>query len=196
MDNLILASASPRRIEIFKDLGLSFSVMPSDIEEKTNETQPERVVETLARQKAENVYKKTGGIVVSADTVVVLDGKIIGKPKDKKNAEDMLSALSGRDHEVYSGICIKTSSKTVTRACRTKVRFRRLSSDEIERYVNTGEPMDKAGAYGISGLGALLVEGIEGDFWNVVGFPISVFGEIMRNEFSIEIMPIKASKKV
>ena len=189
MEKLILASASPRRTEIFNDLGLLYSVVPSNAQECTDETDPPRVVEALAKIKAENVYERTGGIVVSADTVVVLDGNIMGKPKDTENAKAMLASLSGRWHEVYTGICVKSKDKTVSRSCMTKVRFRQLSKDEIEKYVNTKEPMDKAGAYGISGLGALLVEGIEGDFWNVVGFPISTFGEIMRKEFSIEIMP-------
>lgn len=196
MEKLILASASPRRTEIFKDLGLSFCVVPSCADEDTDEKEPPRVVESLALLKAENVYGRTGGTVVAADTIVVLDGNIMGKPKNSSDAKKMLKLLSGREHEVYSGICVKNRDKTVTRACCTKVRFRKLSEDEINRYISTGEPLDKAGAYGISGLGALLVEGIEGDFWNVVGFPISVFGEIMRNDFSVEIMPPKSAKTV
>ena len=196
MEKLILASASPRRREIFKDLGLDFTVVPSNADEKTDEHEPARVVEALSRGKAEDVFARTGGTVVSADTVVVLDGRIMGKPEDAADAVRMLRALSGRAHEVYTGLCVKNEEKTVSRACRTVVRFRSLSDEEIERYVATGEPLDKAGAYGISGLGALLIEGIEGDFWNVVGFPVAAFGEVMRKEFGTEIMPWKQTRRV
>ncbi len=196
MEKLILASASPRRREIFKDLGLDFTVVPSNADEKTDEHEPARVVEALSRGKAEDVFARTGGTVVSADTVVVLDGRIMGKPEDAADAARMLRALSGRAHEVYTGLCVKNKEKTVSRACRTAVRFRHLSDEEIERYVATGEPLDKAGAYGISGLGALLIEGIEGDFWNVVGFPVAAFGEVMRKEFGTEIMPWKQTRRV
>ena len=191
LKKLILASASPRRKAIFTDLGLDFTIVPSNARESTSEHDPAKAVLELSRGKAENVFARTGGTVVSADTVVVLDGKIMGKPKDASDAVSMLHALSGRTHEVYTGICVKDEEKTVSRACCTVVKFRSLSDDEIERYVLTGEPLDKAGAYGISGLGALLIEGIEGDFWNVVGFPIAAFGEVMRKEFGIEIMPKK-----
>jgi len=187
----VLASASPRRTQIFTELGLDFTVVPSNAEENTDKVLPDKVVQALAKLKAEEVFSRTGGVVVSADTVVVLDGKIMGKPKDEKDAERMLESLSGRAHEVYTGVCVMTDAKTVTKACCTKVRFRKLSDVEISRYIATKEPLDKAGAYGISGLGALFVEGIEGDFWNVVGFPISAFGEIMRNEFDEEIMPVR-----
>ncbi|MBR2743084.1 MAG: septum formation inhibitor Maf [Clostridia bacterium] len=188
---LILASASPRRKAIFTDLGLDFEIVPSNADENTSEREPSRAVMALSRQKAENVFSRTGKTVVSADTIVVLDGQIMGKPKDEADARRMLRALSGRAHEVYTGICVKNAEKTVSRACRTTVRFRELSDTEIERYVRTGEPLDKAGAYGISGLGALLISGVEGDFWNVVGFPIATFGEVMREEFGMEIMPEK-----
>ncbi len=188
MQKIILASASPRRSEIFRNLGIPFEVVPSQTCEDTQITAPDMLVRELAKRKADEVFSRTGGIVVAADTVVALDGKVFGKPVDENDACRMLSSLSGRTHEVYTGICVKNQEKTVSRTQKTLVKFRALSYDEIKRYVATGEPLDKAGSYGISGRGALLVEKVDGDFWNVVGFPIALFGTIMREEFAIEIM--------
>lgn len=172
---LVLASASPRRREILENLGFAFTVRPSNAEEIIGENQtPSETVESLAFQKAQSVAKTAadGEIVLGADTVVVYDGKILGKPHDRRDAENMLHLLSGKTHEVYTGVCLADRNGVLNSfsAC-TKVTFYPLSDEEIARYVDSGEPMDKAGSYGIQGKGCYLVEGIDGDYFNVVGLP-------------------------
>lgn len=172
---LVLASASPRRREILNNLGYDFTVRPSNAEEIIDENQtPAETVESLASQKAQSVALSAADdeIVLGADTVVVYDGKILGKPRDKKDAENMLHMLSGKTHEVYTGVCLADRNGVLNcfSVC-TKVKFYPLSDDEITRYIDSGEPMDKAGSYGIQGKGCYLIEGIEGDYFNVVGLP-------------------------
>lgn len=172
---LVLASASPRRREILNNLGYDFTVRPSNAEEIIDGNQtPAETVESLASQKAQSVALSAADdeIVLGADTVVVYDGKILGKPTDKKDAENMLHTLSGKTHEVYTGVCLADRNGVLNcfSVC-TKVKFYPLSDDEITRYIDSGEPMDKAGSYGIQGKGCYLVEGIEGDYFNVVGLP-------------------------
>ncbi len=172
---VILASGSPRRKELLSFITPDFEIRVSDAEEKTEPgLSPDKTVISLALQKAAAVEPslKEGDILLSADTVVYINGGILGKPHSRKEAYEMLSALSGRFHEVYTGVCISDGKKRVSFAEKTEVEFFKLSDAEINDYIDSGEPFDKAGGYGIQGKGALLVKGIKGDFYNVMGFPI------------------------
>lgn len=175
MAGLILASGSPRRRELLGIAGLEFEVIVADIEEKIPEgATPQEAVMSLAMQKAEAVaVQYPESTVIGADTVVVCDGKILGKPKDESDAFDMLKSLSGRIHTVCTGAAIIRGSETKNFCEVTEVEFHELTDDEIRAYVKTGEPMDKAGAYGIQGKGCVLVKRINGDYFNVVGLPVS-----------------------
>ena len=196
MSEIILASASPRRKELLSNMGLDFTVVVSDADEsKADKTVPPHIyVQELAFLKAaasgKKILKNRNAIVISADTVVVLDDKILGKPKDKKDAFDMLKSLSGKTHNVYTGFCVLRirDGKTVCKHVLTGVRFKTLSDEKIERYIDSGEPMDKAGAYGIQGLGAMLIDGIIGDYFNVVGLPVSALSDVLEEEFDFELM--------
>ncbi|SDB08237.1 septum formation protein [Pseudobutyrivibrio sp. YE44] len=172
---VILASGSPRRRELLTQAGIEYIVDPADIEEVTSETLPAKVVEDLSRQKALAVAKNhPGEIVVAADTVVAFDDKILGKPSDEEDAFNMLTALSGRTHQVYTGVTIVTEDgKVNTFSECTDVEMYENSAESIKAYIESKEPMDKAGAYGIQGLGAILVKGIRGDYNNVVGLPLA-----------------------
>lgn len=179
--HLILASASPRRSEILRRLGLSHQIRPAHIDETPRSGEsPAALTERLARAKAEAVLALTEGVpVVGGDTVVAVDGEILGKPTDPDDARAMLLLLSGRDHHVYSGLALATVSpggdvRTVSGIRTTRVRFRPFDAATAAAYAATGEPMDKAGAYGIQGLGSVLVDEIEGDYSGVVGLPISL----------------------
>lgn len=177
MKYIILASASPRRKEILELADLKFDVMPSDAQEITTKTAPNEVVMELASIKAKDIYKKSEkqSMIVGADTVVAYQGQILGKPTDKADAKRMLTMLSGQTHEVYTGVCIIEDGKTKTFYEETKVTFYEISDEQIDHYIKTGEPMDKAGSYGIQGKAAVFIKGIEGDYYNVVGFPIARF---------------------
>ena len=179
---MILASQSPRRRELLGQMGFSFTVRPAKGEELPHpELTPAQLVEELARQKALEVFAEAASddVVVAADTVVAIDGKVLGKPHDKVHAAQMLSALSGREHTVYTGVAVKRGETLLVEHEATQVRFRPLTEREIDLYIQTGEPMDKAGSYGIQGYGALLVEGIRGDYFNVVGLPICRLGRML-----------------
>ena len=179
---MILASQSPRRRELLGQMGFSFTVRPAKREELPHpELTPAQLVEELARQKALEVSAEAASddVVVAADTVVAIDGKVLGKPHDKVHAAQMLSALSGREHTVYTGVAVKRGETLLVEHEATQVRFRPLTQREIDLYIQTGEPMDKAGSYGIQGYGALLVEGIRGDYFNVVGLPICRLGRML-----------------
>ena len=177
MKHIILASASPRRKEILELADLKFDVMPSDAQEITTKTAPNEVVMELASLKAKDIYKKLEkqSMIVGADTVVAYQGQILGKPADEADAKRMLTMLSGQTHEVYTGVCVIEDGKTKTFYEETKVTFYEISDEQIDRYIKTGEPMDKAGSYGIQGKAAVFIKGIEGDYYNVVGFPIARF---------------------
>ena len=177
MKHIILASASPRRKEILELADLKFDVMPSDAQEITTKTAPNEVVMELASLKAKDIYKKSEeqSMIVGADTVVAYQGQILGKPTDEADAKRMLTMLSGQTHEVYTGVCVIEDGKTKTFYEETKVTFYEISDEQIDRYIKTGEPMDKAGSYGIQGKAAVFIKGIEGDYYNVVGFPIARF---------------------
>jgi septum formation protein len=191
MDHMIiLASNSPRRRELLAQIGLVFTVSPADVDESVLPGEaPEPYAVRLALDKARSAAMRAGrGIVIAADTIVVAGGAILGKPADAEDARRMLKALSGRQHEVVTGLAVMDAAtrRSSARTAVTKVWFRDLSEREINAYVATGEPLDKAGAYGIQERGALMVERIEGCYSNVVGLPLSLLGEILR-EFDIAI---------
>lgn len=175
MTDIILASASPRRSELMTLAGFRFDVICADIDEIVPEKAlPQEVVMSLALQKAQAVAKDhRKSAVVGSDTVVALDGKILGKPCSEKEAAEMLRSLSGRIHKVFTGVAIVCGEKVTSFFEETEVEFYPLTDQEILDYVATGEPMDKAGAYGIQGRGAVLVKRINGDYFNVMGLPIS-----------------------
>jgi septum formation protein len=183
-DELILASASPRRAELLKQAGIPFRRIVSGVDEDLHDpADPEKHVQELSRRKAKDVAGRlSSGIVLGADTIVVLDEHILGKPADEKEAAEMLAMLSGRTHQVYTGLTLIDAARrtSVDHVEITAVTFRELSDEEIAEYVATGEPMDKAGAYGIQGRGALLVSGIKGCYFNVVGLPLAGLMEAMR----------------
>ncbi len=191
MQSIILASASPRRTAILNQLGLDFKVIPSEVSETMPEESaaPQELVTRLAWHKASDVaHKLEQGLVIGADTLVVLEDIIFGKPSGPVEAVEMLSMLNGKIHSVYTGIAMVQvpSGQTEVGYSETKVKFRALSKEEIQSYVATGEPLDKAGAYGIQGKGGALIEGIEGCYFNVVGLPLSKLVEMLR-KFEISI---------
>jgi septum formation protein len=175
MNRLILASGSPRRKDLLQNIFIPFEVSASNIEEHILETlPPAQVVEQLAYQKAKDVYQQYNDcVVLGADTLVTLDEKILGKPQSKEDAYGMIHMLSGRTHIVYTGVCIISGEKTKLFHGKTEVKFYSLTDQEIHAYISSGEPYDKAGGYGIQGLGATLVEEIHGDYFNVVGLPLA-----------------------
>lgn len=199
---LVLASASPRRRELLSQIGLEFTVMPSKKEENAKTTEAGALVQELSRQKAVDIWEQLSGgqgqnpdadqeqiaeetqepnlngkrqpelLVIGADTVVCCEGKILGKPHSREAAAEMLTALQGRSHEVYTGVTLYSQSETVTFFECTQVEFYPMTEVEISEYIDSKEPMDKAGAYGIQGLGARFVKDIRGDYNNVVGLPV------------------------
>jgi septum formation protein len=170
---IILASQSPRRRELIKYITTDFVAKSSDVDETLpNEISPSDAVLYLSKIKAEP-FKNEEDIVIGADTVVAIDGKILGKPCDKSDAKNMLKMLSGKEHSVFTGVTIIKNCKEKSFFVETKVKFYQLSENDINNYISTNEPMDKAGAYAIQGFGSLLVEKINGDYFNVVGLPIS-----------------------
>ncbi len=188
---IILASNSPRRSELLRQIGLTFSTDPADVDERILPGEgAEEYAVRVALDKARIVAGRAGdGIVIAADTIVVLGDTILGKPADARDAERMLGMLSGRMHRVISGLAIvdAKTGKTRTGSASTSVWFRDLTTDRIRAYVLTGEPLDKAGAYGIQEKGALLVQKIEGCYFNVVGLPLSLLGE-MLSEHGVNLL--------
>lgn len=175
MKKLILASGSPRRKQLLEQGQLKFSISTSTIDETiTDILTPYEVVEQLAFKKADDVFSRNhDSIIIGADTIVSINGLILGKPSNKEEALHMLQQLSGKDHEVFTGVAIIAKEKTIVFHERTIVTFWELTSNEIEDYIASGEPFDKAGSYGIQGLGALFVKKIIGDYFNVVGLPLA-----------------------
>lgn len=170
---LILASQSPRRQELLKLFRRPFTVEVADVDEKMDDSQPAfSEVARVSRRKAEAVAREREDVVVAADTIVVCDGQILGKPKSTEHAVQMLTMLSGRAHQVMTGLTVVRGNEVVNCTEVTDIWFRKLSRKEIEDYVATGEPMDKAGAYGIQGGAALFVQRLEGDYYNVMGLPV------------------------
>lgn len=180
---LILASQSPRRRELLGLIAADFSVCPADIDETMNAalSMHEQVADLSARKARAVAQEHPGAAVVGSDTVVVLDGVPLGKPVDEADAKRMLSALAGRAHEVVTGVALALPDGSVLQdATVTRVRFAPLAEGEIDWYISTREPMDKAGAYGIQGLGARFIEGIEGDYYSVMGLPVRRLYEMLR----------------
>ncbi len=185
---VILASGSPRRRELLQQMGLQFTVITSDTDETCPPMAPEALVQTLSRRKAATVAAAhPDALVIAADTVVCRDGLILGKPADKAAAVHMLQLLSGRAHQVYTGFTVRQGQRVHSAVEGTTVHVRQLSVEEITHYVATGEPLDKAGAYGIQGLGGLFVTGIEGDYYNVMGLPICHLGRVLQT-FGIQVL--------
>lgn len=189
--SIILASASPRRRDLLENLGVANLVIkPAYGEEHAPEgASAEEAVIAISRGKALEAAEQCapGDVIIAADTVVCLDGDILGKPHGEAEAREMLRRLSGREHEVYTGVTVMRGGDVLCGAERTLVRFRPLTADEIDAYVATGEPMDKAGAYGAQGKGSLFVEGISGDFFNVMGLPVCRLG-LMLNELGVSLL--------
>ena len=193
--DIILASQSPRRKELLGQMGLKgFKITSPDVDETVDEhLHPAQVVEELSLRKAKAVAAEADedDIIIAADTVVALEGTVLGKPADEGDAFTMLSALSGNRHYVYTGITVIRGDKTVTQHEVTTVTFRDMDPQEIENYISTGEPMDKAGAYGIQGLGALFVSNIDGDYFNVMGLPVYRLGRVLA-EFDLDLLAMAA----
>jgi septum formation protein len=181
---IILASASPRRAELLKQIGVEFELVPSQIEERPHPDEaPGDYITRIARAKVVAVAReRDSGLVIGADTVVVLDGRLIGKPQNQADAHRLLRLLSGRWHAVLTGVALYDveTRHEVADYEKTLVKFAQLNDTEIDWYVNTGEPMDKAGAYGIQGLGGLFVDEIAGNYYNVVGLPIPLVYRLAR----------------
>jgi len=178
---LILASQSPRRIEILERAGFVFAVQVPDVDESVLDNEaPPSYVRRIAARKATAIQLSPGDCVLAADTTVVVDNQILGKPVDIADAVRMLGLLQGRSHEVLTGICIRFRNQIVVDAAVTLVRFDGMTESDIARYVASGEPMDKAGAYGIQGLASRFVTGIEGCYYNVMGLPVSLVARHLR----------------
>lgn len=188
---IILASASPRRQELLERIGLKFEVEPSRCkEEVTSAADPQRIVRLNSVTKAASVAARhKNAIVIAADTVGVFRGKVLGKPHTSAEARKMLLILNGESHRVITGFTIidTESGKTVTRSVETRVFFRPLTPAEIDAYIRTGEPLDKAGAYAIQGLGGVIVERIEGDYYNVIGLPLGAVVDSLK-EFGVKVL--------
>ncbi|MBS5387312.1 MAG: septum formation inhibitor Maf [Clostridiales bacterium] len=190
MKKVILASGSPRRRELLTQIGIEFDVRVSEQEEIYHSTVPEEIVKELALLKAEHVAEnmqeeeRAGKVIIGADTVVVQDGRILGKPQGEEDAFRMLKKLQGRSHEVYTGTALLyfkgKEKKTVNKAVKTNVYVHAMTEKEIQVYIASGEPMDKAGAYGIQGKFAAFIERIEGDYYNVVGLPVSFVYQCLK----------------
>ena len=189
--SVVLASGSPRRKELLEMLGFKdLVILPAKGEEKPPAgAGPEETVLSLAAAKAGEVSRlcREEDLIIAADTVVWIDGRILGKPHSEEEAGRMLRRLSGASHQVYTGVCVQKGGETLLECEVSTVRFRPLTEEEIAAYVRSGEPMDKAGAYGAQGLGALFVQGIEGDFFNVMGLPLCRLGLMLKKQ-GVEIL--------
>ena len=191
MKTIILASASPRRKELLEKIGLRFEVEPSNYEEDMlSALEPHELAQKISLEKAKVVASKhKNAIVIAADTFTIFGGQILGKPHTEKEARKMLETISGKSHSVITGFSIidTGTSKTLSKSVETKIYIRKLTLAEIDAYVKSKEPLDKAGAYAIQGLGSVFVEKIEGDYFNVIGLPLSAFTEALK-EFGINIL--------
>lgn len=185
---IILASQSPRRKELLGQMGLSFSVCVADIDESMDASIPvAEAVGDLSCRKAMAVACGQADVVIAADTVVVIDGCVLGKPHSEEEAKEMLRRLSGRTHEVMTGVTVRDESHRETFTEITKVTFRNLSDAEISAYVATKDPMDKAGSYGVQGQAGMFVSALEGDYFNVMGLPICSLSRVLRR-FHVEVL--------
>ena len=191
MKKIILASQSPRRKDLLKQIGLEFEIDPSNYEEDmTLKMEPNKLAEFLSLGKAKDVAKRhKDAIIISADTIVAISGEVFGKPKTPERAKYMLEKFSGNAHSVITGFTIidTETNKQISKSVETKVYFKNLSEQEIKAYIATGEPLDKGGGYAIQGLAALFVEKIEGDYFNIVGLPILALTTELK-DFGIKIL--------
>lgn len=181
---VILASGSPRRKQLLEQLGIKFEVVPSSVDEKVTTNVPADLVKILCKQKAIDVAEKCGDdfeLVIGADTVVSYKGKILGKPKTKEEAVEMLKLIQGEKHQVYTGVALVFPDRKVTIVRNTHVSMYPMTDEQIHDYVETGEPLDKAGAYAIQGRGAAYIEKIDGDYNNVVGLPLSAVVKLLND---------------
>jgi septum formation protein len=188
---IILASASPRREALLRQIGCSFKVITSDIiEDNRQDLPPEMLAITHAEAKALDVAAKSGcgDIVIGADTIVVLDGQVYGKPEDAADARRMLSEIAAKEHQVISAVAVVCDGRVWSDYCTTAVKIRSLTPEDIERYLATGEPMDKAGAYAIQGVGTLLVESIVGCYTNVVGLPLVTLDNLLSRSLGVGLL--------
>ena len=188
---IVLASKSPRRQKMFNELGIKYSLWLGDTDENVNkEYKPHTLVKLLAKRKAMEAYKNINAddtLIISADTVVALNDKILGKPQDYEDAKIMLKSMSGTNHAVYSGIAAIFNGKVVSAYQKTQIKFRDITDKEIDRYLSTGEYKDKAGSYGIQEKGSYFVEKITGDLNNVVGLPVLLLRNTVLREFNIDL---------
>lgn len=189
---IILASKSPRRKEILETLGLNFEIIVADADESSDIQNPDELVMTLAARKGRAVLQKIGdeandSLIIACDTLVYASGEFLGKPRDRDDAERMIRKLSGKAHSVVSGIYLYYNGREVGAAASTKVIFDELTDSDIEAYLNTSEPYDKAGAYAIQGRASAYISGIEGDYFNVVGLPVNLLCKTLKKEFGIDV---------
>ncbi len=195
--DIILASKSPRRRALLEQMGVrDFRILTPDIDEHMDRAlPPAELVRQISLEKAQAVAAQAdpNTVVIAADTVVALDGAVLGKPADEEEAFRMLSLLSGNRHQVYTGLTVLRGEQVFSQWEETAVTFRPLTAEEIEAYIATGEPMDKAGAYGIQGYGSLLIEGISGDYYNVMGLPVCRLGQIL-GQLGMDCMALAAGR--
>ncbi len=195
--DIILASKSPRRRALLEQMGVrDFRIITPDIDEHMDRAlPPAELVRQISLEKAQAVAAQAdpNTVVIAADTVVALDGAVLGKPADEEEAFRMLSLLSGNRHQVYTGLTVLRGEQVFSQWEETAVTFRPLTAEEIEAYIATGEPMDKAGAYGIQGYGSLLIEGISGDYYNVMGLPVCRLGQIL-GQLGMDCMALAAGR--
>ena len=189
---IILGSQSPRRRELLEKLDLPFTILTADIDETVRpELTPAQAVADISARKAAAILRQASedDLVITADTIVVLDGQIMGKPHSPEEAEQMLSSLSGRTHQVYTAVTLHSHARQKTEVACTQVTFRPLDPTEIRAYIASGEPMDKAGAYGLQGRGAVLVSHLEGDYFNVMGLPLCTLCRMLRS-FGVKVLGV------
>ncbi len=191
MKKIILASKSPRRVELFAKYGIDAESIPADVDETIPEEifEPREIVKYLSEKKAMHILEShDDAIVVAADTLVFCNDRILGKPGNRDEAYDMMKLLSGRSHNVISGLCVVSRDRKICESVKTEVVFRNLSEDEINGYISTNDPYDKAGGYGIQSLAGAFVREIIGDYYNVVGLPLSRLVEILKNDFGYDAL--------
>jgi septum formation protein len=188
---VILASKSPRRKEILENLGVKFEVVVADADESSDITDPELLVQALAKKKGRAVWERLDRteefLLIACDTLVYAEGEFLGKPKDKADANRMMHLLSGKAHLVVSGLYLNCCGKEIAVSAVTKVCFDQLTECEIEEYISTDEPYDKAGGYAVQGRACVFVSGLEGDYFNVVGLPVNLLYRTLKKEFGIDI---------
>lgn len=192
---VILASKSPRRKEILENLGVKFDVIVADADESCSIADPMERVSALAAIKGRAVKEQIGGekdtLIIASDTLVYAEGEFLGKPRDKDDARRMIKMLSGKAHSVVSGLYLSLGDKEYSGASETRVIFDEMTDEEIEYYISSPEPYDKAGGYAVQGLASLYVSGIEGDYFNVVGLPVNLMYKALRSELGIDLNSLK-----